>query len=440
MKKLKERTLVQHTREKILIWKALVIIITLFLYSSILSGNTGTVKDTLPDNSDKRSCHRLRMKDLSAGRRFIHRADMEVRPGFIIRSNPFLKGENENLRPIKNSFSAHLKYSFQSQADTYADRIFGGSYQGIGVAYYTFNEKKQLGDPIAFYIFQGARIAKISRQLSFHYEWNFGLSTGWHPYDEYNNSYNTIIGSKINAYINTNFYLDWMLSRKFDLATGVTLTHFSNGNTRFPNAGLNTFGFKTGLIYYFNRENRFVPASTFHPPIPGFPRHISYDLILFGSWRRKGVALGEDHFALSNSYTVLGFNFAPMYNLGYRFRAGVSLDGFYDGSANIYAEDYIVGTMPDFLKPPLHKQLALGLSGRTEYVMPYFSVNLGMGVNVLHSGNDLKRFYQVLALKIEVTRSSFIHIGYSLQNFNTPNFLMLGIGLRFNNKYPTFCR
>lgn len=29
-----------------------------------------------------------------------------------------------------------------------------------------------------------------------------------------------------------------------------------------------------------------------------------------------------------------------MYNFGYKFRAGVSLDGVYDASANIYTKDY----------------------------------------------------------------------------------------------------
>jgi hypothetical protein len=456
MKKLKKQTLRRHKREKIPIWRAMVIILTLFIHNSVLTGSpdTGTApenqtghpriisqeKDTVHDDLYGRPRTSLPLSVHSGKRRFIHRIDAEVRPGSIIRSNVFLKRENENRRPIKNSFSAHLKYSFQAPANSFTDRIFGGSYQGIGVAYYTFNEKKQLGDPIAFYLFQGARIATISPLLSLHYEWNFGLSTGWHPYDEETNPYNIIIGSENNAYINMNFYLDWMLSRKLDLTTGVSLTHFSNGNTSFPNAGLNTIGFKTGLIYHFQRKNRFIPASTFRAPVPEFPRHLSYDLVLFGSWRRKGVAVGEDHFALPNTYTVVGFNFAAMYNLGYRFRTGVSLDGFHDGSANIYAKDYITGVVPEFFKPPLDKQIALGLSGRTEYVMPYFSVNLGLGVNVLHRGKDLKPFYQILALKIEMTRNLFIHIGYSLQNFNTPNFLMLGIGYRFHNKYPAFCR
>lgn len=374
-------------------------------------------------------------------KRFIHKIGIETRPGYIFQENLFLRGENEKRQPIDITFSGHLKYAFQSQPNTMIDRIFGGAYQGIGIAYYTFGEKKSLGDPIAFYLFQGARIARLHSRMSLNYEWNFGLSAGWKPHDFEHNPYNIIIGSKINAYIDANLYLSWMISRKLDLITGITLTHFSNGNTRFPNAGLNTTGLKVGLTYLFNRQNGLYSKSSFRTPVPTFPRHVSYDLVLFGSWRRKGVPYIDDHLLASpDTYPVVGFNFAPMYHSGYRFRLGLSLDGYYDGSANVYIAPHIVGTNPPFMKPSVRNQLALGLSARTEYVMPYFSVNLGLGVNVLHGGGDLKALYQVLALKIEVTRNSFLHIGYSLQNFETPNFLMLGIGFRFNNKYPVLQR
>ena len=133
-----------------------------------------------------------------------------------------------------------------------------------------------------------------------------------------------------------------------------------------------------------------------------------------------------------------------MYNLGYKFRVGASLDGVYDGSANVYTymEDYIVdsngnGTPPprQFLQPGIQHQLSLGVSGRAEYVMPYFTIGVGIGANVLGRG-DLRGLYQILALKIGITRSTFLHIGYNLQNFQTPNYLMLGLGFRFHNKYP----
>ncbi len=116
----------------------------------------------------------------------------------------------------------------------------------------------------------------------------------------------------------------------------------------------------------------FIPASC-----PRFPRHISYDVVLFGSWRRKGVYVGEGQIAAPGAFAVAGFNINPMYNFGYNFRAGVSLDGVYDESANIYADEY--SSSDRFYRPPLSYQMALGLSARAEYVMPYFTVGIGLG-------------------------------------------------------------
>ena len=89
-----------------------------------------------------------------------------------------------------------------------------------------------------------------------------------------------------------------------------------------------------------------------------------------------------------------------------------------------------------FHTPSFDKQIALGISGRAEFVMPYFTVGFGLGFNVLHKGGDLKSFYQMLTLKVGVTRNTFVHVGYCLKDFQTPNYLMLGVGFRFNNKYP----
>ena len=78
--------------------------------------------------------------------------------------------------------------------------------------------------------------------------------------------------------------------------------------------------------------------------------------------------------------------------------------------------------------------MALGLSARAEFIMPYFTINFGMGNNIIGAKGDLKQWYQLLALKLGVTRHTFIHIGYCLHNFRNPNNLMLGIGYHFNYK------
>jgi len=376
--------------------------------------------------------------------RFIHQIGIEARPGYIFPTNYFLRGLNEKGKAINNAYSGHLRYSFQFQPNSLVDRVYNKPFQGVGLAYNTFNEKESLGNPVALYVFQGARIAQLSPRVSLDYEWNFGLSFGWEPYDETYNSYNVMIGSKTNAYLNASLHLNWMLSRHLNLITGVTVNHYSNGNTNFPNAGLNTIDFRLGLVYNINQPNESFTKPFEFSPTPVFKRHISYDMVLFGSWRRKGVDCEDKKVASPSKYGVAGFNFNPMYNFGYRFRAGLSLDGIYDGSANVYAEEDVYEYDDDgyriFKKPSLSHQLALGVSGRAEYVMPYFTVGAGLGVNVLHRGGDFRVIYQTLSLKMELTRNSFLHVGYCLHDFHDPSYLMLGIGYRFNNKSPMLHR
>ena len=156
---------------------------------------------------------------------FIHRLGIEARPQYVFPTNPFLQGENERWKPIRSSFAAHLKYSFKYRPNTCADRIYGGAYQGFGLAFTTFGDKKQLGDPMTFYVFQGARIARFHPRLSLNYEWNFGISAGWQPYDNDYNSYNGAVGSRVNAYLNAGIYLNWSLSRYFDFIIGGDFTH-----------------------------------------------------------------------------------------------------------------------------------------------------------------------------------------------------------------------
>lgn len=377
--------------------------------------------------------------------RLIHRIETEIRSGYILPTNLFVKGENATGKPIRQNLSAHLKYGFRFHPDSRRGKIYRGAYQGVGFGYYDFGNTQEIGNPKAFYLYQGATITEITPRLSLDYEWNFGISTGWKHYDFYTNPYNGMVGSKMNAYMNVNFYFRQYLSRYFDLIGGFTLTHFSNGNTEFPNAGLNAIDIKAGITYNFNRRERYLvnglPGSL--SLIREFPHHVNYDLVFFGSWRRKGVVHNGEPMASPEKYTVLGFNFNPMYNLGYKLRIGGSLDGVYDSSANVYTEDYIISHgSPNpgytFYKPALNRQLALGVSARAEYVMPYFDVGIGIGANVLCRGEDMKGLYQIVSLKIKVSRLSFIHIGYNLQNFDTPNYLMLGVGLRLNNKQPRY--
>lgn len=363
-----------------------------------------------------------------------HRIGLDIRPGYVVPTNSFLEGDNLQQKIIEQSLSMHLKYAFQFSKDSNLGRMYPHAYQGIGVSYNTFYCPAELGNPVTVYAFQGAPIVRLSSRLSFDYEWNFGASFGWKKYDEQYNPQNEVIGSKINAYINLGFLLNWQFHPQWKLAAGVDFTHFSNGNTHYPNGGLNIIGGRVGIVRTFgdtdNASEGIVPKRLFIKP------HVSYDLVLYGATRKRGFVKDNVPSLVPGSFGIAGLNFAPMYNFNNYFRAGLSMDAQYDESANI--KDYkLEGSYSDDLKfhrPPFREQFAVGLSLRAELVMPIFSINAGFGRNLIGSGEDAKGFYQILALKTYVTRHLFLHVGYQLREFKDPNNLMLGVGYRFHDK------
>ncbi|TDQ79416.1 lipid A 3-O-deacylase PagL [Sphingobacterium yanglingense] len=369
---------------------------------------------------------------------YSHHIAVEFRPASVLASSPFYKEHNGQEQRIRSAFSGHLKYSFGLPTGSLGKEVFRNTEQGIGIAYFSFRRGQEFGSPVATYFFQNAEIANLGKGLSLGYEWNFGLSTGWKPYNPQTNPENLIVGSRENAYINLGMFLKWRLMDRLSVTGGADITHFSNGNTEYPNAGVNMLGGKIGLQYDVSKLVTVDVKATNTLQAHAFPKHISYDLVVFGSWRRKGVYSFGSQVASPHKYPVVGAYFAPMYNVSYRFRTGLSLDGIYDGSANVYTEDYIVGTQQQFFKPNWNQQVALGISARAEYIMPIFTIGIGLGKNVLYKGADFNGTYQSFALKIGTSRSSFLHIGYNLKDFHEPNYLMLGLGYRFHNKTPSF--
>lgn len=366
-----------------------------------------------------------------------HIIGLDIRPSYIFPTNEFFKGINNTGKRINSTFAGHLKYGFKFSPDSELGRSYPYAIQGIGIGYNTFFNSEEIGNPLTVYVFQTSRIATVSPELSFDYEWNFGASFGWKKFDEENNPYNRVVGSKINAYINLGFLLNWQITADTNLKAGIGVTHYSNGNTSYPNSGVNTIGASIGITRSFGSEkNGNETLGKLSTPV--FDRYISYDLIVYGATRKRGV-FPENHDPLlaPGSFGIIGLNFNPLYNISRYFRIGLSLDMQYDESANIgqhIANDEIPST-PDnlkFFRPSFKEQFSMGISVRAEIVMPIFSINLGIGKNFICKGPDTNSFYQTFVLKTNITKNIFLHTGYQLYRFKDPNNLMLGIGYRFN--------
>lgn len=337
-------------------------------------------------------------------------------------------GDNSSKK-ISSLASLHARYTFGYTSATRQGRLYPGAYQGIGLGVFSFFSHKNLGTPVGLYFIQGAPIKHLSSRLSLGYEWNFGISAGWHKSNLKDTpEANVFVGSRFNAYINLGFLLNYRLSDNLTLRGGVEMTHFSDGNTALPNPGVNSAGARIGISYTLGSHSN-IPAT--RPPLPddSVKPHWSYDILIYGAAAKKAVTINDMRVAVPGVFGVGGFSFAPMRTANQYFRYGVSLDVKYDQGINL--QDHIAEeSTPDrvqFYRPPHKECIVAGLSARAELVMPVFSVNVGIGRNLI-CVSSARKFYQTANLRIRATERFWFNIGYQLHSFRHPDNLILGVG------------
>lgn len=318
----------------------------------------------------------------------------------------FYRGYNDFGKAIPMAASAHLKYGFSLNTESSLGQLFPTAYQGIGIALHSFFNHEITGTPAILYIFQGSRIADLGKYVSLDYEWNLGASYGW--------KVNEVVGSRWNIYINVGLPLTWHISPEWELSFGPEYTHFSNGDTRFPNGGANTVGCRIGITGKIGApEKEKAPGRLLTSGEPELKDsktadRMSYDLTLYGAWRADRYLEGTHLNIINEAFATGGLCFNPLYRLNRYFSAGPAADLMIDTSAG----------------------KACGLSVRGELHMPFFSINLGAGYNMLSTAGELSGFYTTYNLKALLTGKVFLNIGYRLSSVNYSHNLMFGIGVR----------
>ena len=355
-----------------------------------------------------------------------HRVTMEVRPTLNMPTHGFYRGYNDMGKSVPCAGSVHLKYSFSLSPESKPGQFYPTAYQGIGVAAQSFFNNDLVGTPVIAYLFQGSRLADLGKTVSLDYEWNLGASYGW--------KVNKVVGSRWNIYINVGLPLTWHANPKYDISFGPEYTHFSNGDTTFPNGGANTVGLRLGVTWKgqgssdengnFGEEK--APGRLLIQDDPELQKlksaeRMSYDIFVYGAWRADRY-IHENKLQLINEpHAVAGLSFNPLYRLNRYFSLGPGLDLMLDRSADLNKE---IATLP------LTQQTACGVSAKAELTMPFFSINLGAGYNVLTKADDLKGFYTTYNLKAFLSQKLFLTVGYRLGSVNYAHNLMFGVGIR----------
>lgn len=361
------------------------------------------------------------------------RLGVELAPSWVPPTNSFLKGSNPEEKKIKSSFAGGFRADFSFDPTTREGMLYRDLYQGLAVEANYFSPNSLLGSPVSAYVYQGAPIVRFSDRAWLGYEWQFGAAFGWKHDGQQKPDNNAAVSTSVTAHMGLGVKVHYRLRDRVVLSAGLAANHYSNGNTSWPNSGVNSIGATVGIAYQLNAPNEPAPLPDRNLLDEADRGGWFYDIMVYGGWRKRVISVGDpaEPQLCPGKFGIVGVQFSPMRSLNRWVAVGPALDLQWDESAAI-AGYWVQGTLGDqikFERPPFRKQISAGLSAHAELTMPIFSVNAGLGYNIITPEGD-KAFYQSLTLKTFLSRSLYINVGYRLGAFKDPQNLMLGLGVR----------
>jgi hypothetical protein len=122
---------------------------------------------------------------------------------------------------------------------------------GLGISYTHYGIDSIYGNCIAIYPVWQFNIIKGEK---LEWTWRFGLGIGYitRPFERVPSwdTLNNLTGSHLNNYTLLSTSLRYHVNDKVDVHAGLSLSHISNGEFRYPNLGLNTYGGHVGFRYF----------------------------------------------------------------------------------------------------------------------------------------------------------------------------------------------
>lgn len=279
----------------------------------------------------------------------------------------------------------------------------------------------------------------------------FGVGLGYltKHFDNFGNYQNFSIGSHFNAAVNLSFEYRQRITRRLMSVASFGLTHFSNGSTKLPNYGLNTFSAAWGLAYYL-RSPRINLTPARRPKFLPFEfdnKHwFCVDLNYGIGFKNVSQTLGGDSTQYYHVHELSSYLLAQFTQYS---RAGIGLS---------LALDLSDQTLPDhFLdQNGIH---VVKINPKTQHEETYditalqmtklnFSLCYSLTMNRLsyyfEFGWHLKynnyadfskgNIFQKVSFRYQLYDN--IHANFSLMtHFGRADYLCLGVGYRINQKY-----
>lgn len=320
----------------------------------------------------------------------------------------------------KNQWEADYLYPYIGVTGYYAN--FGVNFENDTMV------GRALGSVFALYPFISYPLnANEHSQLTF----KLGVGLGYltRHFENFGNYQNFSIGSHMNAAVNLSFEYRQRLSQRLMSVASFGLTHFSNGSTKLPNYGLNTFSAAWGVAYYL-RTPRVNATPTQRPKRHSFEfdgkRWICLDLDYGIGFKNVSQTLGGDSTKYYHVHDLSSYLLAEITPYS---RAGGGLSLTLDLSDQ---------TIPgyDTLNVKNYQLTRINYSLCYVMTMDRLSYYFEFGWHMKHNKVPLSKgnIYQKVTARYQLHDNIYAHFCL-MTHFGRADYLCFGLGYRFNQKY-----
>lgn len=294
------------------------------------------------------------------------------------QGRPILTTKDENGHDFKAIQAASLEYGWQFWGGPEWHQACKYPRMGIGLQYLHIMNRNELGHPISIYgfydgIYWGGNGLALTNRIG------LGLAGGMKKYSPADLMPRDIFSTRFNAFIELGLGLAIRLNQYAYFEPGFRLTHFSNGNVREPQKGLNIVSYSLGLRSPLGQPStdpiRVTPSQCLHRHevvayLGMSTRQVEFEHNPTGN----PVETYDMSFLMSNLH--LGYN----YEFSQRVKLGGGFDLIYDGT-NGQKEIALTG-IPDKQAIPLQDKMRLSAFVGGESVIDRLSVMVTLGYMV----------------------------------------------------------
>ncbi len=335
---------------------------------------------------------------------------------------------DENGYQIKRIQAFSAEYGWQMLGKKDWHQICNFPRAGIGVQFLHIANRDELGHPISVYAFYDGNYFR-KKNFSVTNRLSLGAALGTKKYDPADKLPSDIFSTNLNAFVELGVGMNIRLNNFIFLEPGIRLTHFSNGNMREPQKGLNIVSYSLGVVSNMRSTvsepvRKYIAPCLHRHEILGYigmaPRQVQfYDKENNNPYETFGL-----NFLMANLH--LGYN----YEISQRVKLGGGADLFYDGTNGQVSllESGIPGMDVIAFKDKMKLSLFVG----AESVIERLSILITLGYVVAETkfACTSPSFQQRLGFKYHFLNDVFAGINVRANKFRVAEAFEFNVGMR----------